>query len=396
MKRKSLSLSVVFNRANRLSSTGTGLVQLRATFDGQSRFFSTGIHIRPEQWDPRNRRVKDHPLASEFNRLFYGYLDRLQEQEIEIRKKLGFCPLDRLTLDDGAPTLSFLEFCQQELHRPDIGKVTFRCQKSCLAILESFRREIAFADLDLPFLRAFDRFLYARGLRVNSVDKHHRVLRRYINLAIKEGHIQPDKNPYRLFEMRTEEPDRVFLTREELRRLEEIRLEPGQIALRNARRLFLLACYTGLRFGDVAKLRYEHVIETDQGLELHFRMQKTKKNIVLPLHALFPHRDGGMTRPERLIRRAMEKTIPERPLFRLTNQYVNRQLKELAELAGIRKKLSFHVSRRTFGSFLATELPLHVVGELMGHAKITTTAIYTRLNGGMVRDELKKVNWRNG
>ncbi|MBK8880732.1 MAG: hypothetical protein IPN74_20160 [Haliscomenobacter sp.] len=90
MKRKNLSLSVVFDRAHRLTATGTGLVQIRATFAGQTRYFSTGVHVRPEQWDHRNRRVKEHALASEYNRRIYAYLDRLQEQEIELQKSMDF------------------------------------------------------------------------------------------------------------------------------------------------------------------------------------------------------------------------------------------------------------------------------------------------------------------
>ncbi|MBK8880733.1 MAG: phage integrase SAM-like domain-containing protein [Haliscomenobacter sp.] len=125
------------------------------------------------------------------------------------------------------------------MQRPGIADSTRRNQKSSLGILNTFREKIAFVDVDLPFIRAYDRFLYGRALMVNSVDKHHRVLRRYVNLAIQEGHLTPDQNPYRLFEMKTEEPERVFLTKEELRKIEELPLNRGQLALRNTRKLFL-------------------------------------------------------------------------------------------------------------------------------------------------------------
>jgi len=393
-KRKNLSLSVVFDRAHRLDASGRGLVQIRATYKGKSRYFSTGVHVQPDQWDHKRRRVKNHPLELDYNRLIYGALDRLEEQKVQLMQRMGFCPLDRLSLEGtSSPSMSFTQFCEQELNRPGITEETRRGQRSSLNILGAFRKEIYFQDLDLPFVKSFDRFLHMRGLRLNSVDKHHRFLRRYINLAIDAQHVAFEHNPYKRFKMRTEEPDRVFLTADELKRLEELELTPAQMAMRNVRQVFLLSCYTGLRFGDVTRLSTEYVSETSEGLELHIRMKKGKRSIVSPLHVLFPDPEGGPTKPERMIRKAMRKTVPGRPFFPVSNQHINRELKQLAAMAGITKRLTYHCARRTFGTLLALQVPMHVLAQLMGHTKITTTAIYTRLNGGMVRNELRKVNW---
>ncbi|MGZ0017560.1 tyrosine-type recombinase/integrase [Yeosuana sp. AK3] len=65
----------------------------------------------------------------------------------------------------------------------------------------------------------------------------------------------------------------------------------------------------------------------------------------------------------------------------LSSQKVNKHLKNIAELCGIDKKLTFHVARHTFATTitLLNNVPLVTVSNLLSHKKISTTQKYARV-----------------
>ena len=64
-----------------------------------------------------------------------------------------------------------------------------------------------------------------------------------------------------------------------------------------------------------------------------------------------------------------------------SNQKVNSYLKEIADLCGIKKNISFHIARHTFATTvtLSNGVPIETVSKMLGHTKIATTQIYARV-----------------
>ena len=62
----------------------------------------------------------------------------------------------------------------------------------------------------------------------------------------------------------------------------------------------------------------------------------------------------------------------------LSNQKMNAYLKEIADLSGISKVLSFHIARHTFATTITLNngVPIESVAKMMGHTNIKTTQIY--------------------
>ena len=76
---------------------------------------------------------------------------------------------------------------------------------------------------------------------------------------------------------------------------------------------------------------------------------------------------------------------------RLTRQGMWLILKGLAEKAGIQRKITPHTLRHSFATHLLSGgAPLRHVQELLGHASITTTQVYTHLTSEHVRAEYEK------
>jgi integrase/recombinase XerD len=59
----------------------------------------------------------------------------------------------------------------------------------------------------------------------------------------------------------------------------------------------------------------------------------------------------------------------------------NAYLKEIADVCGISKNLTFHMARHTFATTitLTNGVPIETVSNMLGHAKITTTQIYAKV-----------------
>jgi len=63
-----------------------------------------------------------------------------------------------------------------------------------------------------------------------------------------------------------------------------------------------------------------------------------------------------------------------------SDEFINRELKDICKIAGINKSVSFHVSRHTFATnFLISGGKIEVLQKLLGHSKIETTMIYVHI-----------------
>jgi site-specific recombinase XerD len=76
-----------------------------------------------------------------------------------------------------------------------------------------------------------------------------------------------------------------------------------------------------------------------------------------------------------------------------SNQKVNEYLKEIAEIAGIKKRLHFHLARHTFATTVTLNngVSLEAVGKMLGKKNIRTTQIYAKMNDTRISNEMSLV-----
>lgn len=66
-------------------------------------------------------------------------------------------------------------------------------------------------------------------------------------------------------------------------------------------------------------------------------------------------------------------------------------LKEIGDVCGIRKNLTFHLARHTFATTttLAKGVPIETVSKMLGHTNIETTQIYARITNSKISNDMK-------
>lgn len=81
---------------------------------------------------------------------------------------------------------------------------------------------------------------------------------------------------------------------------------------------------------------------------------------------------------------------------KLTRQMIFHIVKQLCELAGVRKVISPHTLRHSFATHLLEGgANLRAIQQMLGHESITTTEIYVHIDRSQLRDEILKYHPRN-
>lgn len=374
-----------YNRKGCLNRGGKALVQIEAYLNKQRKYFSTRIYLKPEQWDARQSVVKKHPNAEALNRLLHEQLAQIEGKELELWKQGRVVTLELLkdTVQSSHDTSSFLDFMRKEIEVSNIKASTRRNHQSTLKHLLAFRRHIAFNELTLDTIEAFSHFLRNKGYHTNTVAKHLKHLKRYVNTAIDKGYMNIKDYAFRTYKIRTEESRHTFLSSDELHRLQTLKLDGKSAKHRQALDAFLFSCYTGIRYSDFIHLTRDNISTCNQLTWLTYKTVKTGTEVRLPLNLLFNGQAISI-----LNRHHNDLNS----FFNLkNNSNLNKELRLIARLAGLSKPFSFHTARHTYATLLLYKgVNITTVQKLLGHKSIKTTQIYTNVMDATIIADLSK------
>ncbi len=257
---------------------------------------------------------------------------------------------------------------------------------STLHLLIQFKASVTFEEITFNFLCDFENYLLQNNYHRNTIAKHMKHLKRYINLAINKDLFEMHRYPFRKYKIRYMETKRTHLTPEELHQLETLDLSHRR-SLRKCLDIFLFSCYTGLRFSDVVSIQRENFLYIDDKLWLVYSSVKTDVHVRLPLSLLF---EGKAI--------AIFERYKDNPhtLFNLSpdsNSNVNKQLVRICRMANLDKKVSFHTARHTNATLLLYNgANITTVQKLLGHKSVRTTEIYSNIMDMTIVRDLEKIS----
>ncbi|MBN2166750.1 MAG: site-specific integrase [Marinilabiliaceae bacterium] len=255
---------------------------------------------------------------------------------------------------------------------------------------ERFINDIYLHVIDYKFLTDFDLFLrtytpedYHKSLSNNAVMKHHTKLKKMLNMAVKLDWIT--KNPYNNFQIKYINTERECLSKQELLSIENKVFSVPRLDY--IKDLFVFSCYIGLSYIDVNNLSPEHIVLAINGERwIHTKRQKTNIPLHIPL----------LPKALQLIEKYQNnpRSVHHDRIFPpISNQKVNSYLKEIANLCGIRKNLTFHLARHTFATIvtLSNGVPIETVSKILGHTKLATTQIYAHVLKNKISEDMSEL-----
>lgn len=248
--------------------------------------------------------------------------------------------------------------------------------------LKEFKPNLNLSDLNYTF---FDNFFF--WLRTEKETGNSGLATRRKNLvAVIEEFVKKDlllKNYCKQIPRFPEKQRNVFLSLKELEKFRNTDLNCGRKTAGYifSRELFLFGCYTGLRYGDIMELSWSNI---EKG-RIKKVQQKTRREVIIPLL------------PEAIeILNIYKGFKKEGKIFPYrANATLNRDLKIIADKAGVKNNLTFHSSRHTFGSQLALKLPAFLVALIMGHTDVRMTGRYIGSTPETLSEMMKSVSFRN-
>lgn len=377
--------NLVFNRKKQLNAEGKALIQVEAYLNRQKKYFSTKVYIRPSQWDNKRRTVKNHPNGEALNQHLHTFISELERTELELARGGQPFTLKDLKETTLSASPSFTVFLENEILHSNLRVSTLKNHLSTLHILSGYRPEVSFEDLNYNFLADFEYYLLRQQYHRNTIAKHMKHLKRYINLAINKDLFDLQRYPFRKYKIKYQESKRTHLTPEELHRLETLPLE-NQRTLRRCLDMFLFSCYTGLRFSDITNITNENFHYIDDKLWLIYSSVKTDVSVRLPLFLLFE----GKSVPIYERYQHNRHTLFDIPVS--ANSNINKQLRKISALASIDKKVSFHTARHTNATLLLYNgANITTVQKLLGHKSVRTTEIYSNIMDMTIVRDLEKM-----
>jgi hypothetical protein len=279
-----------------VKSKSTTPILLIYRYEGQTIKYSTGEKILPKDWNSESQRVKKSvPGAFELNSL----LDKLEE---EFKKQHRSLVANDIEVSPDAIKI----LVNEKLHRQTsatqdfwdffnsfISSVTSIKKKSTIntyhqtyAVLKDFeifkRKKIRFNIISLDFYNDLVDYLTTqKKFSTNTIGKHVKILKTILSEASERGLNTKLDFKNKRFKVLSEETDSIYLSEEKILKMYHKNFS-GNNKIERARDLFLIGCYTGLRFSDFSRITSEN-IENDF---IKIRTLKTDELVAVPIHPI--------------------------------------------------------------------------------------------------------------
>lgn len=247
-------------------------------------------------------------------------------------------------------------------------------------------KNIALKEISHVFITDFETYLRTESrCNENTTAKFMQTFRMIIIMAKNNGWIFAD--PFINYKIRLKRVDRGYLTEPEIKKI--LKKQFTCKRLEQVRDIFIFSCFTGLAYIDVRNLTKDNIRTSFDGkLWIMTARQKTDTAVTVPLLKV----------PQAILKK-YEGTLPDgRLLPVLSNQKLNSYLKEIADLCGITKTITFHLARHTFATTmtLAKGVPIETVSKMLGHTNIITTQIYARITNDKIGRDMQVLSGQLG
>lgn len=363
-------------------------IYLRITVDGKRTEISISRRIDIRKW---NSSANKGIGRSESIRALNEYLNLLSSKVYKIQKNLIEEDIDYTanTIKDilsGAnrKSKSIIEVFQahnkqlKQLEGKQYAKATVKRYDTALKHVQSFIfynfnvNDLALNKINHKFITDFQFYLMnVKDQSHNTALKYIKNFKKIVKIALDNDWI--DKDPFSRFKRSFKQVDREILTQQEIDLIISKDLKIPRLDL--VRDVFLFSCYTGLSYVDVKLLSKNDIVIGMNGEKaIHIKRKKTKTVSKIPL---LPYAETIINKYQNNPTVLNSGTL----LPVKSNQKLNAYLKELTDLCGINKNITFHTARHTFATTItmANGVSTESISKMLGHKSLRTTQHYAKI-----------------
>lgn len=363
-------------------------IAIRITKDRKSTFLNTGQYIDEKYWDVKNRNVrKSHPNAKVLNNFIIGKVAEANDKVLKSEMKPEYQTVSEIR-NKIIEKKGFDFFTVADIHLDNLTNRNKHHQYDTeFGRLKRFKEflgkdSLPFNKLNVTLLKKFETYLlHKKNLAPRTVVNYLILIRTIYNLAISESITDRGLYPFGKGKMtiRIPESQKIGFSAEEIQKLENAKniTEAQQKAIH----IWLISFYfAGIRVGDVLQLKWS---DFNDG-RLLYRMNKNSKLVSLKIPEkaieifdsyksdsdydglIFPQlRNINLNDTEEVSKRTQSIT-----------RNLNRRLKIASKQLGIKKNISMHIARHSFGNISGDKIPIQMLQKLYRHSSVTTTIRY--------------------
>lgn len=354
-----------FKLRNYTNSEGKSPIVLHVTQCGERLRIPMELYIDKREWDKKKGFAKSNSEAGiDINLILKNEEARITEIKTIYRLSGIYLSLEKFyeEFKNDSPRIDFVAFFkhQLELDKPEMAAGTYKNQKKVLNKIKRFKEKILFSSIDHDFIKKYKNWAISEGNAPTTVNNSLKVIKKYLIRAKKRG-ILFALDPREIICGPTL-GNRVDLDGVEINKLislfySEFINESHEVPLAK----FLISCFTGLRISDIQQLKFQKIVDE----KIRFTAVKTGKRQVVTLNATVLD---------------ILKKCPHALTSSLSDQQINRSLKDIARICGITKVLTFHVARHSFATnYLRLGGKVEVLQKMLAHSNIKETMIYVHI-----------------
>jgi len=394
-------------KADKQNSKGESAIYAKIKLSGKTSTLSTGKYISSQRWEATNKLKNTLKISSEKNiktalTIIELKIESIYLERVKMDKNVSLNELKNQLKGkkDKSNQIDILElfvkhndFFKQKYEAGERTKASLQKYNRAKDLLSNFLREkhkkkqYLINDIDNTFIYDLEYYLKyestfkdKKGINHNSVVKYFQCYKTMCRFGLKRNLI--NKNPFLVYDEKLIIKDAVFLTLEELQRIESKKFTTER--LNRVKDIFLFSCYTSYAPVDVQNLTKKNLIRDTDGML--WIMTKRAKTAIRSNVPVLP--------PVKKILDKYRDLENDKILPSISNQKINEYLKEIAVLCQIEKRLTHYVARHTFATTvtLGHGVCIESVSKMMGHSNIKMTQHYAKILDVNVKNDMSKIS----
>lgn len=357
--------------------------------DQKRRYQSLGVSVSADYWDfKRNSLLPDCPNYAYLQKIIADKIQKVMEEMCKLKSEHR--EFTAKTLIEEKEHLSKPKtvddiFKLQIQRLEDEGRRGYMLSvKTLYNSMMKYRTHLDFyfSDIDLSFLRSYEKWLRKSGIAKNTIGVRFRTLRMIYNLAIKEGAANQADYPFGKFKVGRlhEETAKRALRKEDVDRI--VAYTPTTKKTRYEQFAIDIFAFTyycgGINFVDIANLTTKNLADNT----IIYKRQKTDKLIRIPIQPqaqqiIDRYHDDSNPYLFPILTKLHKTDIQKANRVHKVITKVNDCLKKIGKRLGIGLTMTTYVARHSQATVMKRAgVPTAIIKEIMGHSSERVTQAY--------------------